>query len=131
MAMAIATIDLDPSYITHQRRFALIPPDCRSTLSAEDERSVRIRTGDVIPATSFCQSQVSVQHEKNDAEQHLAIDTSANENDCRGTKRKSSTTAEGYHAAVILGQEEHASASLETGDDQREQEKVDLECKGQ
>jgi hypothetical protein len=127
--MAIATIDLDPSYITHQRRFALIPPDCCSTLSAEDERSVRIRTGDVIPTNSFSQAQVSVQQQKHDAEQYLAK-TSANENDCRGTKRKASTTAEGYHAAVILDQEENASASLETGDDRQEQKEVDLESKG-
>ena len=144
-----ATIMMDPSYITHQRRFALIPHDS-STLSAEDEQAVRMRTGNVIPknkttstsssSSSLCTSlgiqQVSVQQQEqhdagqHDAEQYLAKTSSANENDCRGTKRKASTTAEGYHAAVILD-EEDASASVENRDDPREKEEVDLETKGQ
>ena len=135
---------MDPSYITHQRRFALIPHDS-STLSAEDEQAVRMRTGNVIPkntttgtsssSSSLCTSlgiqQASVQQQaQHDAEQYLAKTSSANENDCRGTKRKASTTAEGYHAAVILD-EEDASASVENRDDPREKEEVDLEAKGQ
>ena len=141
---------MDSSYITHQRRFALIPHDS-STLSAEDEQAVRMRTGNVIPkntttgtsssSSSLCTSlgiqQASVQQQaqhdagQHDAEQYLAKTSSANENDCRGTKRKASTTAEGYHAAVILNEEEDASASLDTGEDRREQEKVNIGSKGQ
>lgn len=131
---------MDSSYITHQRRFALIPHDS-STLSAEDEQAVRMRTGNVIPkntttgtfssSSPLCSSLgMQQQKQQHDAEQYLAKTLSANENDCRGTKRKASTTAEGYHAAVILD-EEDASASVENRDHPREKEEVDLETKGQ
>lgn len=40
-------VSMDPSYITHQRRPALIPANAE--LSPEDEISVRLRTGCVDP----------------------------------------------------------------------------------
>lgn len=39
---------MDQSYITHQRRPALIPPGVH--LSPEDERAVRLRTGCIDPS---------------------------------------------------------------------------------
>lgn len=42
---------MSPSYITHQRRPALIPPDI--TLCPSDEQSVRMRTGHVNPYTDL------------------------------------------------------------------------------
>ena len=107
----------------------MIPPECCSSLSAEDERSVRIRTGSVIPTKSLCEAKANKQQKQHNAKQDLAK-AAANENDCHGMKRKASTTAEGYHAATILNEEEDASTGLENGDDQREQEPVDLESKG-
>lgn len=86
---------MDSSYITHQRRFALVPK-C-ATLSAEDEQAVRLRTGDVIPAASsaFGAHHIRANKPCPKLESHLTPTAE----DSHSRERKASTTAEEYQAA--------------------------------
>jgi hypothetical protein len=99
---------MDPSYVTHQRRFALIP-NCAS-LNAEDEQAVRLRTGDVIPAASSAFGAHHIQANKQypNLESHLTPPAE----DSHSRKRKASTTAEEYQAAC--SNTEEAGIDLES-----------------
>jgi hypothetical protein len=110
---------MDRSYITHQRRFALIPQG--ASLSPEDEQTVRMRTGDVIPATSrgnnHDQDPTSEQSFASTTPTRL---TQPEEN--HGTKKRASTTAEEYQAAttgegeVRTGPQNHSEQKEQSGD---------------
>jgi hypothetical protein len=107
---------MDQSYITHQRRFALIPQG--ASLSPEDEQTVRMRTGDVIPATSWGNN-----HDQDPTtEQSFASTTSTrltHPEESHGTKRKASTTAEEYQATTTGGGE--ATTEPQNHGEQKEQ----------
>lgn len=90
--------DMDQSYITRQRRFALIPKG--AILSPEDEQAVRMRTGDVIPATSSRDAITEFSFTT-----QLCASISIRSEHSHGMKRKASMTAEEYQAAVTEQQE--------------------------
>jgi hypothetical protein len=94
--MISPTATMDPSYITHQRRFALIPKS--TNLSAKDEQSVWIRTGDIIPATSTAFSTPQIHSKQNSS---LINDVTTPAKDVNERKRKASTTAEEHQAATL------------------------------
>ena len=77
---------MDLSDITHQRRFALIPPD--TSLCAGDEQAVRIRTGNIHPGTPLDRS--------NNSSSFPSSHYSPKRGQPHGLKRKASTTAEEY-----------------------------------
>jgi len=83
---------MDPAYITHQRRPALIPTN--AVLSPEDEQSVRIRTGNVIPWATPPNPRYESIATGGTEKQHSQ--------DGGKCKRKASTTAEEYHEGAAM-----------------------------
>jgi len=101
-------LNMDQGYITHQRRPALIPSD--SCLSAEDEQSVRIRTGCALfpllqTLTSVAQKESSSSTLSSGRQPRVEPPGNANKPSIYRTmnlngKRKASTTAEEYQEII-------------------------------
>ena len=113
--------EMDPSYITHQRRPALIPPE--SSLSAEDEHSIAMRIGSLqLSAQKLNQSAVR----ECDQRPSLSLDAEDKANSGKkgrghcadakeaeqGSKRKASTTPEEYRLTSFAAERDEASQSV-------------------